>query len=266
MFNKRKTLVPKLLITAILLCSSIGCSVDPVKTQDPIKALIVTGGCCHDYKSQAKFLQKGISQYANVDFTVINEGKGTEHVHSIFTAENWTKGYDVIIHNECSANVGDEVGAKVAKEHHDFGVGAVMIHCAFHTFRSMEGDEWRACLGATSKTHTHQAPVVITFDKPNHPILKGTKEFTTGKEELYVIDKVFDHSIPIATGTQGETQYPLMFANKYGKAKIFSVTIGHNNATFEIDEWMHIVAKGLLWSCGKLDENGIAIKGYGPTK
>ena len=233
---------------------------------EPIKALIITGGCCHDYKSQTKFLKEGISKYANVEFEVIHEGKGTTHVHSIFKKENWTKGYDVIIHNECSANVGDDVGAAVAKEHHDSGVGAVMIHCAFHTFRKMKGDEWRACLGATSYKHTHQAPVKITFDKPDHPILKGTKEFTTGKEELYVIDKVFEHSTPIATGTQGKHKYPLMFANKYGKAKVFSVTIGHNNATFLIEEWMHIVAKGMLWACDKINEDGTAKEGYGPKK
>ena len=248
-----------LLAVTLLSCAALSAA-------EPIKALIITGGCCHDYKSQTDFLKKGISKYANVKFDVIHEGKGTKHVHSIFKKENWTKGYDVIIHNECSANVGDEVGAKVAKEHHDSGVGAVMIHCAFHTFRSMKGEEWRACLGATSYKHTHQEPVKITFDKPDHPIMKGTKEFTTKKEELYIIDKVFDHAEVLATGTQGKHKYPLMFANKYGKAKIFSVTIGHNNHTFTIEEWMHIVAKGMLWACDKIKEDGTAKDGYGPKK
>ena len=55
-----------------------------------------------------------------------------------------------------------------------------------------------------------------------------------------------------------------MFANEYGKAKIFSVTVGHNTATFEIDEWMHIVAKGLLWSTDRINEDGTAKSGYGP--
>lgn len=231
---------------------------------EPIKALIVTGGCCHDYDAQTQLLIDGIRKYANVEFEVVQEGRGTKHVHSIFTQENWTDGYDVVIHNECSADVGDDVGSAVAKEHFESGVGAVMIHCAFHTFRAMEGDEWRAALGATSKRHTHQKPITVTFDEPSHPILAGTDEFVTGDEELYIIDEVFDHSVPIATGHQGEFTYPLMFANEYGKAKVFSVTVGHNTATFEIDEWMHIVAKGLLWSCDKINEDGTAKDGYGP--
>lgn len=231
---------------------------------DAIKALIVTGGCCHDYDAQTQLLIDGIRQYANVEFDVIQEGQGTKHVHSIFKQKDWTRGYDVVIHNECSADVGDDVGGAVAKEHFESGTGAVMIHCAFHTFRAMEGDEWRASLGATSKRHTHQKPIAVTFEEPTHPILAGTNEFVTGDEELYIIDKIFDHSLPLATGHQGEYTYPLMFANEYGDAKIFSVTVGHNTATFEIDEWMHIVAKGLLWSCDKINANGTAKDGYGP--
>lgn len=259
-------LVNRMLVSAIVIVAGVGCqSVNTSPhTIEPIKALIVTGGCCHDYDAQTALLIEGIGKYANVEFDVVQEGEGTRHVHSVFKQDNWTRGYDVVIHNECSADVGDEVGSKVAKEHYDSGVGAVMIHCAFHTFRTMEGEEWRAALGATSKRHTHQKPITITFDEPTHPILAGTKEFTTGDEELYIIDKVFDHSIPLATGHQGEHSYPLMFANEYGNAKIFSVTAGHNTATFEIDEWMHIVAKGLLWSCDKINADGTAKDGYGP--
>ena len=251
-------------VVALLVVA--GCSTTDFSPQEAksIKALIVTGGCCHDYDSQTQFLMDGIRQYANVEFDVVQEGKGTKHVHSIFKQENWSKGYDVVIHNECSADVGDEVGSAVAKEHFESGVGAVMIHCAFHTFRTMEGDEWRAALGATSKRHTHQEPIAVTFDEPDHPILVGTEEFFTGDEELYIIDKVFDHSLPIATGHQGEHTYPMMFANEYGKAKIFSVTVGHNNETFEIDEWMHIVAKGVLWSSDTIKKDGTAKNGYGP--
>ena len=256
-----KTLVTVVVLFVVAACQTANANSDAVK---PIKALIVTGGCCHDYDAQTQLLIDGIRKYANVEFDVVQEGEGTKHVHSIFKKKNWTHGYDVVIHNECSADVGDDVGSAVAKEHFESGTGAVMIHCAFHTFRAMEGDAWRAALGATSKHHTHQKPITVKFDKPKHPILAGTEEFVTGDEELYIIDKVFEHSVPLATGYQGENVYPMMFANQYGKAKIFSVTVGHNTATFEIDEWMHIVANGLLWSCNKINDDGTAKEGYGP--
>lgn len=255
------TLIPLI----ALLC---GChSTQPTTAKDPapIKALLITGGCCHDYDAQTKLLTEGISQYANVSFDIVSEGMGEkDHVHSIFKQSGWSKGYDVVIHNECSAKLGDDVGESVAREHYDSGVGAVMIHCAFHSFRDMKGDAWRACLGADSRKHTHQAPVLVTFNEATHPILMGTEEFVTGDEELYLIDQVFDHSLPLATGHQGEVSQPVMFANEYGPAKTFSVTLGHNTPTFAIDEWIHIVAKGLLWSCDQLNPDGTAKTGYGP--
>lgn len=261
-----KNIICSMLATFVVLIAITGCRRTGADTGavKPIKALLITGGCCHDYDTQTKLLIAGIKKYAHVEFDVVQEGEGTKHVHSVFKQENWTRGYDVVIHNECSADVGDDVGNAVAREHAESGTGAVMIHCAFHTFRKMEGDAWRATLGATSKRHTHQKPITVTFDQPTHPILIGTEEFITGDEELYIIDKVFEHSVPIATGHQGEDVYPLMFANEYGKAKIFSVTVGHNTETFEIDAWMHIVAKGLLWSCDKIKDDGTAKEGYGP--
>src|SRR5688500_15692913 len=36
----------------------------------PIKALLVIGGCCHDYAKQKDILTKGISARANVEWTV----------------------------------------------------------------------------------------------------------------------------------------------------------------------------------------------------
>ena len=233
-----------------------------VESAEPIKALLITGGCCHDYEAQTKRLVDGISKHANVSFEIVHEGKGTKHIHSPFKKENWTKGYDVVIHNECSAALADEVGAKVAKEHHDSGVGVVAIHCAFHSFRNMEGDEWRKLLGAKSKRHTHQAPIDITFDDPGHPIVKGIKPFTSGKEELYVIDEIYDNAHVLALGTQGETVYPLMFVANYGKAKTFSTTIGHNVPIFDDSSFMEIVSRGLLWVCDKLDDSGKPKKGY----
>lgn len=54
-----------------------------------------------------------------------------------------------------------------------------------------------------------------------------------------------------------------MFAVEYGKAKLFSLTLGHMTHTFTIKEWMEIVARGALWSTGHIEADGSASKGYG---
>ena len=40
----------------------------------PIKALLVTGGCCHDYERQKLILTQGISARADVEWTIVHQG------------------------------------------------------------------------------------------------------------------------------------------------------------------------------------------------
>ena len=50
------------------------------------------------------------------------------------------------------------------------------------------------------------------------------------------------------------------------KARVFGTTIGHHNKTMESETYISYLTRGLLWACGKLDENGKPVKGYGPRK
>src|SRR3954466_4969668 len=78
----------------------------------PLKVLMVTGGCCHDYENQKHILAEGISARANVEFTIVHEegpeGKADKsHKISIYEKEDWANGYDVVLHNECFGAVTD---------------------------------------------------------------------------------------------------------------------------------------------------------------
>ena len=39
----------------------------------PLKVLMITGGCCHDYENQKHILAEGFSARANVEFTIVHE-------------------------------------------------------------------------------------------------------------------------------------------------------------------------------------------------
>ena len=91
------------------------------KKEEPpaLKALLVTGGCCHDYNRQKVIIPGGVSQRAKVDWTIVHEG-GTSRNHkvSIYSEKDWTAGYDVIVHNECFGGVKDEAFVEaLAKAH-----------------------------------------------------------------------------------------------------------------------------------------------------
>src|SRR6267378_581481 len=111
---------------------------------EPLRALMVTGGCCHDYEAQKKILSEGISARANVTWTIVHEGKDRTTYVSIYTNVDWAKGYDVVLHNECfgqATNVAFVEG--IVRAHSEGGVPAVMLHCSTHSYRYSSSDEWR---------------------------------------------------------------------------------------------------------------------------
>ncbi|MBI3881769.1 MAG: hypothetical protein HY301_17105 [Verrucomicrobia bacterium] len=140
----------------------------------PLHALLITGGCCHDYDNQKLILTQGISARANVSWTILQEG-GTDSNHkvSIYSNANWAAGYDIIVHDECFAGVTDNAFINGIAAAHSNGVPAVMLHCSIHSYRDATTDEWRKCLGITSHSHEVIRDIVMTNVFPSHPIMRG---------------------------------------------------------------------------------------------
>jgi len=241
------------------------------RAAEPLRALLLTGGCCHDYDQQKKILTDGISARANVTWTILHEGGflnvGVErsHVMSIYTNENWTKGFDVVVHDECFGDVtNNDIVNHIAKGHFD-GVPAVVLHCTIHTYRKASTDEWRKCLGVSSYRHEKGRPFEVDTLKPEFPVMKGFPAvWQDSTDELYVIVKVWPDCTPLAEGI-GEKgdKYPCVWANTYGKARVFGTTLGHSNKTVGSDVYLDLVTRGLLWACDKLDDDGMPKAGYG---
>ncbi len=105
--------------------------------QKPIRALLVIGGCCHDYEKQKDLITKGISARANVQWTIAYDpDKGTKHLNPVYESADWAKKYDVIVHDECTADVKDLALINRILEPHRQGLPGVVLHCAMHCYRS----------------------------------------------------------------------------------------------------------------------------------
>src|SRR5438094_312302 len=106
-------------------------------TGKPIRALLVLGGCCHDYANQKDILVKGISARANVEFTVAYDSDKTKkHMNPVYANADWAKGFDVIIHDECSGEVTDLGVIQRILEPHRAGLPGVVLHCGIHSYKS----------------------------------------------------------------------------------------------------------------------------------
>ncbi len=264
----------RLLTAAVVTGAAALLSARPALAADapkPIKALLVIGGCCHDYGKQKQILQQGISARAPVEFTIVHEGDGmTKHRHSIYEKPDWWKGYDVVIHDECSADVKDLAFIENVLAAHKAGVPAVVLHCGMHNYRSEgfpKATPWFEFTGLKTTGHGAQLPIAIKYTDAESPITKGLTDWTTINEELYnnITGKLEPTAKAIASGKQvsknkegKETTAETIVAwtNEYGdkKTKVFATTIGHNNDTVGDARYLNLVTRGLLWSLGKLDD------------
>jgi type 1 glutamine amidotransferase len=240
---------------------------------EPIHALLIAGGCCHDYEAQKTILTEGISARANVTWDILVEGGSSksgvlrDHRMSIYEKPDWAKGYDVIVHDECFGDVTNVAFIEhIAKAHFE-GVPAVVIHCAIHSYRKSSTDEWRKLLGVSSYYHDAARKFEVTNVKPDHPIMKGFPALwqDPAADELYRMKKLWPDCVPLAK-TIAITNGPdttCIWVNTYGKARVFGTTLGHDNKTVQDGTYLDMVTRGLLWACGKLDDNGAPRPGYG---
>jgi type 1 glutamine amidotransferase len=236
----------------------------------PLRALLVIGGCCHDYKTQKDILAQGIAERAAVEVIVAYDpDTTTSHLNPVYEKPQWANGFDVIIHDECSSSVKDLAVIDRILGPHRQGLPAVVLHCGMHSYRS-EGypnvTPWFEFTGLQSTGHGPQAPIAVGFETERNPIIKGFVDWTTINEELYnnSAGKLLETATPLARGRQsaknkkGEEingDYVVVWTNMYrGSTKVFATTLGHNNQTVADPRYLDLVTRGLLWSCGKLDE------------
>jgi putative membrane-bound dehydrogenase-like protein len=220
----------------------------------PLKALLVAGGCCHDYAKQHLILSQGIQARANVQVDVVwTDDKSVNPPLPLYDNPDWAKGYDIIIHDECAAGVKDMALVKRILDVHQT-IPAVHLHCAMHSFRTGT-DAWFKHLGIQSAAHGPQEPIAITFVDKEHPITKPLADWTTIKEELYNNVNLFDGH-PLAMGKQvvkgKDVDYVVAWTNEKQGARSFSTTIGHNNDTVADARYLDLVTRGLLWAMDKL--------------
>lgn len=254
---------------------------------EQLRALLITGGCCHDYPRQKDVLKKGLEARANIVVDQIHsDDTSTKPPLKILGNADYAKGYDVVIHDECGSDINEAATVEAVLRPHRDGIPGVNLHCAMHSYRIGNPNTpatfgtrhglWFEYLGLQSSGHGPQQPITITFTNKTNPIIAGLADWTTINEELYNNIKVFEASTPLAHGAQkyknrqGEERTAtavVAWINHYGpnKTRVFSTTLGHNTATVEDPRYLDMVTRGVLWAVGKLNDDGTPKTGYGPA-
>jgi len=249
----------------------------------PIRVLLITGGCCHDYARQKDILKKGIEERANISIDQLHTDDASTHPPLAFLGNpEYAKGYDLVIHDECASDISDPAKVEAVLKPHRDGLPGVNLHCGMHSYRIGDPKEavtpgtehglWFEYLGLQSSAHGPQTPIAIQYTDHGHAIAKGLPDWTTVNEEHYNNIHVFDTAHPIAHGIQSFKQgdgrktndFVVVWINQYGprKTRVFSTTIGHNNATVQDPRYLDLVTRGVLWATGHLNEDGTPARGF----
>jgi type 1 glutamine amidotransferase len=225
--------------------------------EKPLKVIIVSGGCCHDYANQKNILAETLTAKINAEITQI--GEDPDAVKAALSKEGWAGDADAVVYNFCDAKQTDYDYIKsVANVHTEGGKGAVMVHCAMHTYHwKLPEDQkiWAELIGAASPGHIHKEAIDVTTTEAgkSHPIMKGIPDnWKTPNGELYKTPKMYDTATVLATGKNSKQEHNVIWVNELGKARVFAITLGHHNETMQDKTWQEVFTRGVQWSAGTL--------------
>jgi type 1 glutamine amidotransferase len=232
----------------------------PEATPAPkLKVLYITGGGFHNYKILTPIITDGIAKHASVQFDVKWDLEPMRDQHL-------GEGYDAIVYNICFAKENDPDLIDNALRVTRAGKPTVMIHCSMHTFQA--SDDWTECCGMRTRVHDKYEPFTIEKATPDHPVTKQfPQEWKTAGDELYQTIRFPDSSTALLTAkspqpNQNGKESVVCWVHTYGQGRVFGTTLGHDTKTVEQDEYLSLLASGLLWACDKLNPDGTPKPGY----
>ena len=260
------TRIPLVVIAAVMVAvfgyvaSTLADDLQPPSEARSIKALLVTGGCCHDYDAQRVILTEGLSQrLGKMEWTICQYGTAKDSRAEIYDNPDWAMGYDLVVHNECFGAMQDSaLVERIIEGHRREKVPAIFVHCSMHSYRTSSAAEaWREFVGVTSTFHekSHRPLEVI-------PTATGTTsglvepldgKWKTPNGELYVITKIWPGTNVLATAysTEQKSDQPVIWTRDDQGVKVFGTTLGHHNETMRSEPWQQIVAAGAKWALGR---------------
>jgi uncharacterized protein len=261
------------LVTSVFVISSVaGSERSPhqgARAEAPraIRGLYVTGGGFHEFVKQEAILPPAVAQRVKIDWTVDHTaGKSTDVLIERHRNTDWTKGFDVVLYNMSFSHVVDVAWIeRLAGAHRDSGVAAVILHGAVHSYRRSESRAWGELMGAFSLRHDSQRPLTVEVVAPNHPVMRGMPmKWETIAEELYEHERVWPGMTPLAEAysTESKKRHPIIWTNTHGKARVFVTSLGHNTEMIANPVYLDLVTRGLLWTVGKLKDDGTPAPGY----
>lgn len=267
--NRHRSRTAIFLCCAVFACVGISGTTKEDKTVEPvvpppIKALLVTGGCSHDYDTRKKILVQGIRERIKrpIEWVVRHQaGEESDVKIPLFESANWADGYDIVVHDYCFPRVRDTAYVDRILAPHRAGRPAVLIHGTMHSFRTGD-DRWFDFCGVTSHRHGLETALPVIMLNPENPITKGIPAWEVAKGQLYFIEKIGKGVTGLTQSLDPEGNANLTsWSHLYGpqNAKVFATSIGNEISTMITPSYLDLIARGFLWALQDLQEANFVV-------
>jgi type 1 glutamine amidotransferase len=226
-----------------------GCPAATSKGTPVKKVLIVTGADhpAHDWRQTAPALAEVLRQDRRMAVEVVEDPNfiGSPKLHD----------YDIVVLHFMrweQPTPGQKERGNLRKFVWN-GKGLFILHfgCgAFYDwaeFRNLAGRVWDPNLRA----HDPRGPFRVNITDVNHPITQGMQSFDT-EDELYTC-LAGERPIKLlatARSKVDDKEYPMAFAFRYGKGRVFHSALGHDVIAIRNPSVAKLFQRGCAWAAG----------------
>ena len=206
-----------------------------------LQVLVLVGG--HGFPE--KPFHEIFDSFPDMKCTFVEEKVGGEAFENI---DAWP--YDAIVlynHNKNPPEKERENFLKLM----DRGVGLVVLHHGLHGYR--DWPEFQKIAGITSfvKDAKDDVDYKIHIEDPNHPIVKGMKDFAV-KDETYKGNQADPTVHVILTTDEPTNTKAIAWVHTYRKSPVCFLQLGHGTSIYGQKEYRTLLGNAIRWSAGKL--------------
>ena len=233
-----------MMIAVVAICFGLISCESPKK----VKVLVITGG--HDY-DEVGFNQ--LLELLSVDYELVKH----PDAYAMLAPEN-IKNYRTVL-------LYDMPDVITEKAKSDFvamlegGTGLVVLHHAVCSYRNWP--EYMRIAGGRyahtpwmkdtmlqpASTYQHDVELLVRVGELEHPVTEGVGDFMI-VDETYANMEILQTVHPLLF-TDEPTSSPLVgWVNRYGKARIVTLTLGHDRQAWENPSFIQILTQAVLWT------------------
>ena len=221
-------------LAALALITMAGDAVGADKTK-----VLLMGGRGHDWRSFHATMSEVLEKTGDFEL------KFSDQLDDL-KAES-IKQYDLVLFYGSGGNFADEAQEKGLEEFVTGGGALAGVH-ATDAFK--KSDAYWKMFGGRFSGHGGGS-FMVRIDDKKHPVTAPIDDFEI-QDETYRNNYHPDFKLhSLGRIDRDKEQQSMIWAQDYGKGRVFNTTLGHGKAAFANPQFQRLVVRGLYWAAGR---------------